>query len=321
MEKLKFESRNKLEVQGEKLDDLVLYFSQAINEQLRQFGATNFVDQNCAVNPRENFSTKNGGPYKKEELKADEKYVREHDELFAGIIDVTKDGDYVDNEKRIQYFRETFQCETREEMIAKCKQETRDSYGAILEKALVVNLNRVIGPKYMVLRSTTYDDYKNGVDYLIVDTETGIVACGFDGVNDAAGGERYEAKIKKIRQEAEHGGSIIKYGFTFDHDSDTGEKKLVKKQIENIPTFCLSLSRENLDQLLDNMNWQEGAEPNQVELNAFAKILSSLEIQAESFKSNRKISQAVRENLETFYAFLEDIKRIRQEKDTEIKNL
>ncbi|MCK5320933.1 hypothetical protein KAJ61_06125 [Candidatus Parcubacteria bacterium] len=306
---------NIIEQKKENLGSLVSYYARKINNNFSSLYDKEIVADDASIKTRGLFTGKEGGPYKKEYVKKDDQYVKEKEEFFAEIIEYDKDNNAVDVPKRIKYLKETYGAKSREEMVAAAKREEQeDNPGFTLEKLLLVNLNRILGDKYAVIKSAAYDDYANDVDYLIVNYETGVVACGFDAVSDAKGGETYEKKMKIIQRKAKHEGSKIKYGLSIDTEAESGSKRVTLGKVEHVPTFCLSLSLGEIKNLLGNMNYQEGAEPNDTELKTFDILFQKLEDQAVDFKNNKKLNPIVREKLEGFDDFVSEAKDFRTER-------
>ena len=302
------------EQKKESLNSLVAHYARKINNNFSSFYDKEIINDDMSVKTRELFTRGDGGPYAKEEVKKDDKYVKKMEELFAGIIDYDKNGEAIDDNKRIKYLKEICGAKSREGMVAAAKKEEENKHGFIFEKLLLVNLNRILGDKYAVIKSAAYDDYANGADYLVVNYDSGIVACGFDAVNDIKGGERYENKIKKIRRKAMSNGSEIKYGISINSETKDNSKNVVLGKVEHVPIFCLSLNSNELKDLSENMNYQKEEEPSDAELKIFDNLFQKLEAQAVDFKNNKKLNSIVREKLEGFDNFIAEAKTVRTEK-------
>lgn len=171
---------------------------------------------------------------------------------------------------------------------------------SITEMAVTISLHRLLSERFIVARACAYDDYRNHVDNVLIDKETGAVVCGFDevlGYEGDDGGEKKEEKIKKILAK---GGSSLKYGATIE------DGKIVRHELKNIPTFYLSLSKVELDNLLKDLK-AASAVPTANEKNLGLKMLESLGRQYEEAKGLAN-NPSLQENLLNFAASLGVIK-------------
>ena len=160
------------------------------------------------------------------------------------------------------------------------------------------------------LPENSFDDYKNGIDNVIIDKETGGVVCTFDEVNDLAGGSRHDKKMEKIKKKALQGGYSIKYGYTFITDETTSKRRLIQKETNNVPTFYLALSNDELKKLISSMH--DTSTISETEREVYEKLIKSLEEQVE-FLLKQKLPQKIRENLIVFSVSLNSMKdRIKQ---------
>lgn len=220
------------------------------------------------------------------------------------------------DKKRIGELEKKWEEEWREEGKGKegrnWKQEKEKNFGELWEKAKTVVLNKIIGKEFIVVRASKHDDYENGVDNIIVDKETGNVVCAFDEVSTERGTEKEAKKFEKIEEKNGKGGATIKYGITVNE-----EKKIIKKEIENIPVFCLRLSGGDLIKLLHEMN-HESEEPSEIELGVFDDLIDSLEEQVRELKDkdipedeNKEAVEMMMNNLKGFETSLEKMKELR----------
>ncbi|MDD5043394.1 MAG: hypothetical protein PHD51_01845 [Patescibacteria group bacterium] len=299
MFKSTFEKPAKGEKRQEKFAELIKNIAAETNEYLNRFiedeRGKNIVGEDGHIEMR-SFWTKKGGPFAKTgegSVSEDEDFVLERRKIFSGIWN--DDGKEDKNIK--DYYRDTFNCGTEEEMVKQWSKNQEKSYGALLEKALLSILYKALRKDFIVVHSSVYDDYANGVDYVIVNKETGDVACAFDGVNDDKGGERFEKKIKKIRDKSKKDGAVLKYGITF--EKSDGGKKLVKKELSGIPVFCLSISRDELDKLLGKMNYDLSGGLSDEEAEVFGNLIELLKSQTADLE-HAGLSEKVKDNLAKF---------------------
>ncbi len=186
-----------------------------------------------------------------------------------------------------------------EELLERFRKKRIEGVGFKLEMALTIMLHKVIGEEFLVARTTNFDNNKHGVDHQIIDRKTGNVVCTFDEVADELDGERHAEKIKKVRDTARKGGSKVKYGLTF--TGSENNRKLVRQNLKDIPLFTLSLSRPELDSLLQGMDVDPDAPCTSVELQFFDTLMLALEEQRQML-SREDMPPGVKNNLEAFKA-------------------
>ncbi|MEA1963146.1 MAG: hypothetical protein U9M94_02800 [Patescibacteria group bacterium] len=275
----------------ESIDEMLEYYVKEIKKNFKKYDDEGFVCGDGSIR-MSSFIRKKNGPYKKEEVKDDARI---------------KDKKMRDWAKDFYELDSNASEEALEEKIKEYRAIKKSGNGEKLEKYLLVNLNRILAPDYFVVHASEYDDLANGVDFVVVEADTGIVACGFDSVYDKKGGGRYKEKAEKLRKKSERYGSKLKYGFVFEN----GE--MIKKQLTNLPNFFLNMDLEDIKKLERNMNYTVGEEqkPSGTELDTFDKIVLALEEQMNDFYQNENINLKVRGNLKVFEATLGRIKENR----------
>ncbi len=287
------DSQNNLsEKKCENIDEMLEFYISKIKTQFKSYNEEDIVNTDGSINTRR-YIAKNGGPFKKEEVKKDERLKDGlMQEWASDFYNLEADAGVEEVEKATEEYRSL----------------KKSGYGEKLEKLLFINLNRMLAPDYFVMHSSEYDDTANGVDFVIVEAKTGIVACGFDGVYDEKGGERYKTKIKKLRKKAEKNGASIKYGFKFQ------DGKIIKQSLHGLPNLFLNMNLEDIRRMEKEMNFVCGdnQDPSEFENEVFDKLLVSLEDQIDSFKTNKKIDLKVRDNLNIFERVINDVKSKRK---------
>jgi hypothetical protein len=172
-------------------------------------------------------------------------------------------------------------------LLAYWRAEKRFEQSRQLEAVFMVVLNKIVGDKFLVVRSNTYDDYLNGVDTMIIDKETGDVVCTLDEVRgtqvrDAEGNlrmsDREERKRQKIAKNNLRGGKKIAYGIGFEKDEKTNKKKLYRGEVKNLPILYVSVPGADLGRMIDELT-SSGAKPDAVsydELKFFDQMIDAL---------------------------------------------
>ena len=166
----------------------------------------------------------------------------------------------------------------------------------ITEIATTLLFDKILGQEFIIVRASTYDDYENGADQLIIDKKTGAVICGVDDVIGNVGDDGGEKKEEKMRRKMLGGGARIKYGATCRPDG-----KLVRKELGHIPLFYFALSKAELNDLLKSLTANPAsASPDQTEKSIYAKLINSLQQQPKHYIYNKDLHPQLRKNLENF---------------------
>lgn len=179
--------------------------------------------------------------------------------------------------------------------VEKWREDKEKNPATLTEAALTLMLQRVLPDNFMVVRSSAYDDYNNGVDQLIIDRESGAVVCGIDEVIDRQGNTGPSKKEEKIRQKMVRGGAKVKYGARVEVGN------LVLGGLKNVPAFYLSLSSQELAILGDNLQKKEVSVYERDLLN---RLHSSLSAQLSGYAS-LNLSQDLQVKLQDFLQSLE----------------
>jgi len=152
------------------------------------------------------------------------------------------------------------------------RRDSEKNPASLTEMALTVALDKYLGEDFIVARASAYDDYNNGVDQVLIYRPTGEVLCGFDeviGHNGDDGGQKKAAKLERLLA---RGGARVKYGAKLE------DGKLVRASLRNIPAFFMSLSKEELSELLASLE-ENKEESGPAERRIITKIINSLENQ------------------------------------------
>lgn len=174
----------------------------------------------------------------------------------------------------------------------------------ITEMAATLLFDKIIGDQFIIVRASTYDDYANGADQLIIDKETGAVICGLDDVIGNIGDDGGEVKEKKIKAKMKRGGAEIKYGATM------VEGELKRKSLDHVPMFYFSLSKKELDNLLVSLTAdKEIATANEIAL--YTKLVDSLVTQAAGFTVDPSLHPQLQNNLRKLQPSIEKMLTLR----------
>jgi hypothetical protein len=126
------------------------------------------------------------------------------------------------------------------------KQKTVGDAWEMLATAI---LHKNLGEDFIVVRTSEYDDARNGVDNLIIDKKSGSIVCAFDDVGLVSGLRFEEKKSKVLERNWRRGGADVAYGISF--EGKQMARKLRKGRINHIPLFYFALSEDKIRKCLE----------------------------------------------------------------------
>lgn len=294
--------------QEECLEKVQVMLSQAaleMNERLKNdFGEENDLIANDCSLIMKKFGKEANGPFSDETVEEDESFVKEKEIEWSGAENHRVQQHYKESfisKHGKTAFKEKYGDVNLEEMVRQeYKAEKSESPGAMLEMAITELFYKMLTPDIMVVRASAFDDYRNGIDNVMVNVKTGEVICAFDELyDDIEGHKRARDKMEKVKEKAKKGGGSVKYGFTFEKDKNSGKNKTVKKSIRNVPTFYLALSSSELKKLMRDMNYDISGAPSETEEETFSKLSASLQEQL-SILEKEQLPETIRQKLQQF---------------------
>jgi len=231
--------------------------------------------------------------YEADEVAADLDHVRRKEIMYAGL----------DNEKVVKFKATEVGLNTEgvvhEELISQLlKLEARRKYkhaGSQAEVAIPLALAEALGDRYLVVRTSEYDDFEAGVDHLIIDRQTGLVVCAIDEVVESGRTvEKQERSAAKLRR----GGSSVKYGL-----KDVNGQ-LVKGRLNHLATFIMPIEKQNISGCLKELaEGQTGTFSRQVVANIVASMESQLEYLSQVDDDHSLDKQALQQAIEKLREF------------------
>lgn len=194
-------------------------------------------------------------------------------EFDKKIAHEKKKGHYNTFESAVQEEYDTDDQDKIVEMIENDEQKSmRD--GKISEDLLFLMMNKVAGDRYIAVRNGDYDDFENGVDMMLVDTETNAVICTFDATVSGYS-SHMDAKIMRAKERVDQGkGLYVKYGVSFDKN-----QKMELGPIKNIPPLFLDLPKEDLERMLHVMDFHIDSPLSRAEIEVVGGLLEKLDNQ------------------------------------------
>jgi len=232
-------------------------FSRATSQKIIQEYGEEIVNDDVSIN-RDVF--KENANYTKEEIEEDDEFVKKKRKKFD-------------------------------------KDKLKDSNGQLFEEVIACIFYRILKKNYLVVRSSDYDDFRNGVDLLIIDLETNEVICAVDDIttyNEDL--NAIERKEKKVLDQNINGGAEMKYGLAFKKNEQSDNIELIRGGRKEIPIFSMHLSGKELDELLNGMEYDINNNPSEIELETFDELIRLMRI--ESREMQEKIEEKSMEDID-----------------------
>jgi hypothetical protein len=218
------------------------------------------------------------------QLEQDRKFTKEREREWAGIkAPVEGDG----SERRLSPEEKKKRDAENDAIVRDWSERRKKEKSKQLEMVVTILLHKAFGDKYIVVRSSKYDDYAGGVDNVIVNKETGAVICAVDDVREHERSDRRTNKEKEVLKKTRAGGAELAYGFTF----KDGEIEL--KTMKNLPIFCLGLDEGEYDEIINAIEYKSGGsnELNPTESKILAKILDSIREQRDGLLADPEVQK------------------------------
>ena len=156
--------------------------------------------------------------------------------------------------------------------------------GEILEAVKTLAFNQEwFGGRLVAVRTTKYDDYFNGVDQLILDTETQEVIAAVDTTTNP------RKKAQELYRKISTGGNV-RYGVGLNKENKVEKRSYSGSQ--TLPIFIISIDKLSLDNLSNDFSDQKFSESSKQLGNK--KILPSLREQSKIFSKDSKVVESLR---------------------------
>ncbi len=274
----------------QKMERMLGHIAVHINDEVglkdRKGNKLPLVDDGNHIEMR-SFYTKVGGPHKKAEA-GEESDLRLVDRLEGEFAHVE---DFDNLDVRLNEWK-----------------ESRDlGDPSLAESAMTILLHKALGEKYIVVKSSSYDDYVNGVDNVVLSKETGKVVCAFDELvnldtaQEGADNDRYYKKIERSKKNlARDGGMDVKYGIS--RDMNSGE--YIRTATDNVPAFCLAIDTPSLHKLVRDMS-EKFDNKTDIEVQMVNNIIKSLQEQKNILLHNQ--TEEFDEHIQSMDAIIEQL--------------
>ncbi|MCD6148305.1 hypothetical protein J7J18_02925 [bacterium] len=138
-------------------------------------------------------------------------------------------------------------------------------------------LQKFLGDKFLVLRTSPFDDRKSKVDLLVVNKERGEIDFAIDVSVDDSFSPSVGEKQKRLFDRNTHKGTSLTYGIRFE-----GGKPQPYPHIEYLPAFLLNLPLEILESGINSITSLKEKTPREKKIFNFLK--EQIEKQIDSIK-------------------------------------
>lgn len=161
---------------------------------------------------------------------------------------------------------------------------------------------KFLGPEYVSVRASKYDDYINNVDNIVLEKSTGNIVCAVDETRPDTL-EELKKKQKAVMDKNIKGGAELKYGI------GTEGQKLKLGKIEKAPIFYLALHKDILRKGLEGLTPSlDQVSDSDKEL--FGRFIIILEEQIKDLKP-KSLDRNLRDRLNSFEKTLENWKKFK----------
>lgn len=292
----KFEKFEKRKNKFEKLTSKLEAVSVEINEAARDFfHVENFTNKDGSINSKAYTQE----PYNKEEIEQDKLKIRELEMKFSSA----------QNPKVADFYKQKYGKSDTDFILKKWNEKREKQKSSRVEAMITILLHRILKEDFLIVKTNKFDDYKAGVDNLIIEKETGSIVGAFDGVaeNDSKQNQttretQSEKKQNKVSKIAQKGGSYIKYGVKM----ESGKFSL--SNIKNLPVFFLNITDAEFNTLANLINQDLSAEITETEKEIYSRLINSLSTQHTGISSLPNLNQNLKNNLEEFKNTLNKLK-------------
>lgn len=267
--------KNIRELQKKLISDISINLNQEVEQN---HGISNLVNSECQVRT-EAFED----VYSQDLLEDSAFDVHEREVEFSGATRPNMQA----------FYKDQHGVEGEEAIITKWESEKKKNKNNQMELAVTSLFYKVLSKRYFIFRPAKYDDYLNGIDNIIIDKETGSVICAFDEVHEGGDGDRTLVKQEKITKIARKGGARVRFGLAIE------DGKLKRTKLENLPIFYLGLKTDELNSLMENMEYDLNKDPSLQELEIFRKLISSVKEQS-LILEKEELPEAVTNRLDKF---------------------
>ncbi len=267
---------------AEKLESLVLAASESINSEAEKVHRLKDLVEKDGTLSMPGFAKNSGGIYS--------------DSQMANFNNEVSDSEAAHS----MAFRVDRGTPEYNRIIKDWKERSKQSKSSKIEQAIMLLFYKFLKDEFLVVRSAVHDDYKAGVDNLIVNKKTGEVICAIDDFHE---GEHDRNKAEKTKRKAEKGGATVNFGLGVKNG------KVIRTKLENLPVFYLGITSENFEALMQSMGSDINSPLSPKEQEVFLQFVGSLEEQQQAL-GKLDLKTNIQNNVNNLKSVLEKIRQI-----------
>lgn len=209
-----------------------------------------------------------------------------------------------DDQQRVNKYLKRIWGDLSKEKIQNKKKETSGEKLEMLKTAL---FHKFLGDKFIVVRTSLYDDFVHGIDNLIVNRESGDVVCAFDEVGDTMSGILQDKKDRILMKNVDEKGGKLKYGINIRKDKN-GQMRIAPEELTNIPIFYLALPDRHIESSIKNFTLLDATSKEEKKL--FDYFIKLIEIQMEKLeKKSLCLTNPFNKRIGSFKWAMQEIKK------------
>lgn len=192
-----------------------------------------------------------------------------------------------------------------EDKIAVHKREQENQKHFQFELLTTILLQKFLGSKYLVVRTSSYDDLVNGIDTVIIHIPSGKVVCALDEVHDGSLEAKYITnKQDKCAKKMNKGGTTLDYGLTTTENSihheqeKQSDRKFVPKKYSNVPIFFIGIIQHDFERVLNETLSNKNETLTNIEKSFVCGVFESLKQQLQTYLQNNTYKKSLQTNLQ-----------------------
>ncbi len=174
------------------------------------------------------------------------------------------------------------------------RKDENERAGFLFEMLKTSIMHKKAGDRFIVVRSSRYDDEKNHIDNVFVDRKTGETVCALDEIspkemNDAeAQKKKDQVRNRNFGYSGESGGfgaarqAYLEPGMSLKYGIELADGKMSCKELRHLPIFMLSLDHDHLNEGMEK--FKNDTTSSEYEDLLFSYFLSSLSTDIKKMK-------------------------------------
>lgn len=157
--------------------------------------------------------------------------------------------------------------EINSELLRNFREERELQESFQFEKVVPIVFSKVVGEKFLTTEAAVRDNYKEGVDTVMLDKESGEIVCTLDEVRGVlrksadgseARSDREKQKSFRTHRDNTQGGRELAYGLSIVTDKTTKKRSLYKGPVKDLPILYVGVLGQDLENVMQAMFKRDG---------------------------------------------------------------